>query len=87
MITNAIILFFAGINNFITSFLPELSFINGLINAKNTFIEWVTPILKHSLWFFNVPVLSIAISILITYFIFVFVEYGLKTALKYVLRV
>lgn len=87
MITNAILTLLSNVFNWLTGLLPSFTFLDNLIIAKDNFITFVTPILEHTLYVFNIPVLSFSVRLLYVYIGFVVIEYSTKLYIKYITRV
>lgn len=87
MITDLILMFFSLLYKFIIAILPAFDFITNMYNAKEEFITFITPIMQHVLYIYNVPILRLAVSILLLYINALFIEYTIKLNLKYVSRV
>lgn len=83
MITNSILKFFGVLIQPIVNMLPSFTFIDGLINVKEQFINFIEGYLKYLLYFFNVPVITLCITLLVSYIGFLAVEYIIKLCLKY----
>lgn len=67
--------------------MPSFNFLDSVINAKDEFIDFLLPFSSYVLYFFNIPVLKLAISILLGYFTFLATEYLVKLFIKYVVEI
>lgn len=87
MITNAILSFFANIYQFLVSgFTSIVDIVNSINKGIEAFFEFSTPILEYALWFFNLPVLEIALALTALFFSILVAEYSIKLVVKYVTR-
>ena len=86
MITNAILKLIGGFFSVIIGLLPSFDFLDGLLNAKENFINFISEFMSYTLYVFNVPVLRFTFGLLVAYFSFLAVEYGVKLVVKYVTR-
>ena len=87
MITDAILKLFGNLYKFLIALIPRYDFIKDLANAKTEFINFITPILEHTLYVFNIPVLKTAVFLLMSYITFIIAEYFIKLAIKYITNV
>ena len=83
MITDFILTIFSSVFNFVIALLPSFSFLDGLIQAKQEFISFISSFMPYTLYLFNVPVLRAAINLLVSYLVFLSAEYLIKLAIKY----
>ena len=66
MITDAILTFFINIYHFFLTLLsPITETVNLVADGITTFKNFIIPILEYTLWFFNIPVLAIAMGLTI----------------------
>lgn len=86
MITNAILLFLKLLLDFIVSLIPNVDFVSNMVVAKDGFIEFLSEFASYTLYFFNVPILKLSLTIFIGYITFLASEYTVKLILKYVTR-
>lgn len=87
IITDAILLFFVNIYQFFISLLsPITNTINLVIDGLTKFKNFIIPILEYTLWFFNMPVLGIAMGITVALIGVLVSEYSIKLLIKYVTR-
>lgn len=83
MITDAILKFFSMIYQFLIGLVPNFTFIDNLVSAKNQFIDFISTFASYSLYLFNVPVLRFALTLLVLYLTFLAGEYLIKLGIKY----
>lgn len=83
MITDFILTVLSSVFNFVISLLPSFSFLDGLIQAKEEFISFISSFMPYTLYLFNVPVLRASINLLVSYLVFLATEYLIKLAIKY----
>ena len=87
MITDAILTFFINIYHFFISLLsPITNTVNIVLDGLTAFKNFIIPILEYTLWFFNMPVLGVAMGITIALITILITEYSIKLALKYFTR-
>lgn len=87
MITDAILKLLSTIYQFIIGLVPNFTFIENLVSAKNQFIDFISEFIAYTLYLFNVPVLKLAFTLLIGYLTFLASEYLIKLFVKYVTRI
>lgn len=86
LITDLILNFFSMLFQFIISLVPNFSFVENLVQAKDNFIDFISEFISYTLYVFNVPVLKVAIGLFVGYIAFISIEYLTKLTLKYVTR-
>lgn len=87
IITDAILLFFVNIYQFFIALLsPITNTINLVVDGLTRFKNFIIPILEYTLWFFNIPVLGIAMGLTIALIGILVSEYSVKLLVKYVTR-
>ena len=87
MITDAILKLLSAIYQFLIKLVPNFSFIENLVNAKNQFIDFISDFIAYTLYLFNVPILKLSFTLLIGYLTFLATEYLIKLFIKYVTRI
>lgn len=87
MITDAILTLLSNLYKFLISLVPNFTFIENLVSAKNEFILWISDFIAYTLYLFNVPVLKLTFSLLVGYLTFLASEYLIKLFIKYVTRI
>lgn len=84
MIVDALLKLLSVFYKFLIALIPQFSFLDSLINAKNQFIAFLSEFIAYTLYLFNIPVLKMSVSILILYLTFLVGEYLVKLGIKYI---
>lgn len=84
MIVDALLKLLSFFYKFLIGLIPQFSFLDSLINAKNQFIAFLSEFISYTLYLFNIPVLKMSVSILILYLTFLVGEYLVKLGIKYI---
>lgn len=86
MITDILLELLGNLLNFFVNLLPSFDFLDNVVKAHQSFLNFISEYLPYVLYFFNIDVLKIALGLLLSYITFIVSEYFIKLIVKYVTR-